>query len=160
MYIYIYIYMYIGHFQFGDSLPTSASAKYENARLYIFHACKLEDSFSDPPLPPKMSACGRILDPGVGILAKVLSFQEFPKKSVSKMKHLGTLGPASCTERRCASCWHSHLSRWNIFWKIDQQVQKPILRHPQENSQNSEMDTPEGETPQTERAYNHFSVYI
>jgi hypothetical protein len=30
------------------------------------------------------SACGRILDHGVDILAKVLSFQELPKKSASE----------------------------------------------------------------------------
>ena len=35
----------------------------------------------------KKSACGRILDPGVDILAKVLSFQESPMKPVSK-KHI------------------------------------------------------------------------
>jgi len=31
--------------------------------------------------------------------------------------HLGAFGPASCTEFRCASCWHSHLIRSVIFEK-------------------------------------------
>ena len=30
-------------------------------------------------------------------------------------KQIGALGPAPCTEFRCASCWHSHLNRLPTF---------------------------------------------
>ncbi len=30
-------------------------------------------------------------------------------------KNVGPCSTSFCTEFRCASCWHSHLSRWTIF---------------------------------------------
>ena len=39
--------------------------------------------------------------------------RDYQRNQVGKT-NLGVLGPASCTECRCTSCWHSHLSRWTI----------------------------------------------
>jgi len=41
--------------------------------------------------------------------------QNYKIYQLEKKKHLRALGPASCTEFQCASCWHSHLIRSAIF---------------------------------------------
>jgi len=53
----------------------------------------------------------------IDILAKVPSSQDYQRNQL-KNKHLEALGLASWTEFRCASCWHSHLIRSAIFWKM------------------------------------------
>ena len=44
-------------------------------------------------------------------------------------KHLEALGPPFCTEFRCASCWHSHLSRSAIWWFFYQGTLKSLKNH-------------------------------
>ena len=53
----------------------------------------------------------------VDILVQVRSYPELPKNQAEKNTNVGQCHTSFSAEFRCASCSHSHLIRWTIFWK-------------------------------------------